>query len=138
MEAWLGELVRQKVRQVPKCILIVDDHEQIRRKIREFLEFESGFEVCGEAVDGFDAVREAKELKPDLIILDMSMPRLNGIEAAPILKRLLPETPIVLFTSYEDALVGFDVQRAGIDAVVSKGGDLSLLLESVQNLMEKA
>ena len=123
---------------MPKCILIVDDHEQIRRKIREFLECEAGFEVCGEAVDGFDAVQRAKELKPDLIILDMSMPRLNGIEAAPILKRLLPETPIVLFTSYEDALAGFDVQSVGIDAVVSKGGDLSLLLESVQNLMEEA
>jgi YesN/AraC family two-component response regulator len=81
-----------------KRILIVDDHEHIRKIIRAFMESESGCVVCGEAVDGYDAIEKAQELKPDLIILDVSMPRMNGIEAAPRLKNMLPQTPIVLFT----------------------------------------
>ena len=67
---------------MPKCILIVDDHEYIRKIVRACLEGQSGFEICGEAVDGYDTVEKAKELKPDLIILELSMPRMNGIEAA--------------------------------------------------------
>jgi DNA-binding NarL/FixJ family response regulator len=83
---------------VPKCILIVDDHEHIRKLVRAFLESEAAFEVCGEAVDGFDAIQKAQALKPDLIILDLSMPRMGGVEAAQRLKKFLPQTPIVLFT----------------------------------------
>jgi two-component system, chemotaxis family, chemotaxis protein CheY len=103
-----------------KCLLIVDDNEKIRRLIRDFLGRESGFEVCGEAVDGYDAIEKAQQLKPDLMILDMSMPRMNGIEAAPRLKKILPETPMVLFTSYGAALEGLDVRKVGIDLVVPK------------------
>ena len=62
---------------MPKCILIVDDHANVRKIIRDFLENESGFEVCGEAVDGYDAIQKAKELNPDSIILDLSMPQMN-------------------------------------------------------------
>jgi DNA-binding NarL/FixJ family response regulator len=119
-----------------KCILIVDDNARIRRLIRDLLERESGFEVCGEAVDGYDAIEKAQRLKPDLIILDMSMPRMNGIEAAPRLKKILPKTPIVVCTSYEAALEGFDVRKLGIDIVVPKD-NLSLLLEIVQGLLEE-
>ena len=57
---------------MPKCILIIDDHEHIRKLVRAFLESEAAFEVCGEAVDGFDAIQKAQALKPDLIILDLS------------------------------------------------------------------
>lgn len=71
-------------------ILIVDDLPQMRRLIRAYLEEESEFRICGEAIDGLDAIDKAKTLKPDLIILDASMPRLNGIKAAPKLKELLP------------------------------------------------
>jgi DNA-binding NarL/FixJ family response regulator len=123
---------------VPKCILIVDDFEPIRKAIRTFFESRSGFEVCGEAVDGLDAIQKAQDLKPDLIIIDLSMPQMSGIEAAPILKKMLPETPIVLFTSHHRALHGYDAQAVGIDAVVSKGGDISLLLDSVENLLAEA
>jgi chemotaxis response regulator CheB len=80
-----------------KRILIVDDLPQMRKLIRDYLEEEKEFLVCGEAIDGFDAIDKARTLKPDLIILDASMPRMNGIEAAPKLKKLLPETPIILF-----------------------------------------
>ena len=123
---------------MPKCILIVDDHEQIRKIIRSFFECESGFDVCGEAIDGFDAIQKAKELNPDLIILDLSMPRMSGIEAAPILKKMLPQTPIVLLTSHHRALQGYDAHAVGIDAVVAKDGGMSLLLDRVKSLLQEA
>ena len=122
---------------MPKCILIVDDSPQIRKIIRNFLEVESGFAVCGEAVDGYDAIEKAQILKPDLIILDLSMPRMNGIEAARNLRKMLPKTPIVMFTSYHAALRTSDARAAGIDAVVSKEGSMSLLIESLQQLLQE-
>lgn len=124
--------------RVPKCILIVDDIEEVRKIVRDFLERESGFEVCGEAVDGLDAIQKAKDLDPDLIILDMAMPRMNGIEAAPILKKLLPQTPIVMLTSHDPAVLGYHAHAVGIDAVVKKDGDMSTLMASLQGLLLEA
>jgi two-component system, NarL family, response regulator LiaR len=115
----------------------VDDHEHIRKQVRNFLETQSGYDVCGEAVNGYDAIEKAQELEPDLIILDMSMPRMNGIDAAPRLKKLLPQTPIVLFTSH-GPLRGFDARAAGIDAVVAKDGGMLSLMESLQDLLQEA
>ena len=123
---------------MPKCILIVDDSPQIRRIIRNYLESESSFEVCGEAVDGCDAIEKAQILKPDLIILDLSMPRMNGIEAARKLKKMLPQTPIVMFTSYHAALQHFDARAVGIDAVISKDDGMSSLIDSLQQLLQEA
>ena len=120
---------------MPKCILIVDDHENIRKLVRNFLEAESEFRVCGEAVDGYDAIEKAQALKPDLIILDLSMPRMDGIQAARRLKKIVPQIPIVLFTSYSDAFQGHDAHLLGINAIVAKGSDLSLLAASVHNLL---
>ena len=121
-----------------KKILIVDDHEHIRKLVRAFLESEAGFEVCGEAVDGYDAIEKAQALKPDLILLDLSMPRMDGIKAAQRLKKMLPQTPIVLLTSHHRALQGYDAHAVGIDAVVAKDGGMSLLLDRVQSLLQEA
>jgi DNA-binding NarL/FixJ family response regulator len=123
---------------LPKCILIVDDHANVRRIIRDYLENESGFEVCGEAVDGYDAIQKAKELNPDLIILDLSMPQMSGIEAARVLKKVLPQTPIVMLTSHDPSTLRYDTRAAGIDAVVAKDGDMSLLVASLQSLLQEA
>jgi DNA-binding NarL/FixJ family response regulator len=105
---------------VPQCILIVDDHEPIRKLVRAFLESEGGFSVCGKAVDGYDAIDKTQELKPDLIILDMAMSRMNGIHAASKIKRVLPNTSIILLTSHQAALGNFNLQAAGIDAVMRR------------------
>jgi DNA-binding NarL/FixJ family response regulator len=118
---------------VPKSILIVDDLAAVRKSVRSFL-IDSGFTVCGEAVDGYDAIQKADELKPDLILLDFAMPRMNGIEAAPILKKMLPETPIVLLSSHY-ALQDRGALLMAIDAVVPKDGGLSMLLRYVETLM---
>ena len=89
---------------MPKCILIADDSKTIRTLIRAFIENRAGFEVCGEAVDGVEAIEKAKELQPDLIILDLAMPRMNGAAAASVLKRRMPKIPIILFTMYDELM----------------------------------
>jgi len=85
---------------VPKRILIADDHESVLRRIRAILEGDPVWEICGDAVDGREAIEKAAKLNPDLVILDFAMPRLNGLEAASRIRKLLPEVPIVMFTMY--------------------------------------
>ena len=122
---------------VSKSILIVDDLPQIRKLIRDYLEEENEFRVCGEAIDGFDAIGKAQSLKPDLIILDASMPRMNGIEAALKLKKVLPETPIILFTFHESMMHGFDAGEIGVDAVLTKDRGMFGLKASVKALLQR-
>jgi DNA-binding NarL/FixJ family response regulator len=121
---------------MPKRILIVDDLPELRKLIRAFLEEELGFHVCGEAIDGLDAIEKAKDLKPDLIVLDLSMPRMNGLEAAPRLKKILPKTPIILFTVHEALMKGLDAREIWVDAVVAKDRGMSSLAERVQSLLQ--
>jgi DNA-binding NarL/FixJ family response regulator len=120
-----------------KRILIVDDLPQMRKLMRAYLEEETDTHVCGEAIDGFDAINKAQELKPDLIILDASMPRMTGMEAAPKLKKLLPETPIILFTFHEGMMRGFDARQIGVDAVVTKASGMFPLKERVEFLLQR-
>jgi two-component system, chemotaxis family, chemotaxis protein CheY len=119
---------------MPKNILVVDDNASIRFLIRSLLE-NTGYAVCGEAEDGADAIEKAKQLKPDLICLDLSMPPMNGAEAAPVLKRLMPAVPIILFTMHEDS-VGQSLARAvGVDKVLGKPDGITRLTESIAELL---
>jgi len=118
-------------------VLIVDHHQQIRRLVRAFFLSEFGFQICGEAVDGYDAIIKAQLLKPDLIVLEVAIPRLNGVEAAPKLRKLLPKTPIILFTLHGGLLQGCDTSEIGVDAVVSKQDGMSALGETVRTLFAK-
>jgi DNA-binding NarL/FixJ family response regulator len=121
---------------MPKCILLVDDVPAIRSSLRKFFESETEFEVCGEASDGLEAIDKALELHPDLIILDLSMPRMGGIDAARELKRKLPSVPLILFTMHAGATDPAAAAEAGFEAVISKTEDLAILAEKVQNLLE--
>jgi DNA-binding NarL/FixJ family response regulator len=120
---------------VPKCILIVDDHPSVRTLIRAFLESQTGFTVCGEAVDGLDALQKALHLHPDLIVLDVEMPRMNGLDAARVLRYLLPGVPIILFTVYHDRLPISDITELGIEAVISKTDSLDVLASHACRLL---
>jgi DNA-binding NarL/FixJ family response regulator len=111
-------LIRQVI--VAKQILLVDDSELICLATRHFLESQPGFVVCGEAVDGIDALEKAKHLNPDLIILDIAMPRMNGLQTARELRARMYRLPIILFTWYADAVQPGDAGEAGITAVISK------------------
>ena len=99
-----------------KRVLLADDSAIMRSMVRRLFESQPGFEVSGEAENGRDAVEKAENLKPDLIILDLIMPVMNGLDAAPLLKRLLPDTLIILFTQQEGSEVERLAQAAGIDA----------------------
>ena len=123
---------------MPKCILVVDDSATVRTIIRGFLESQSSFEVCGEAIDGLDAIEKAKELKPDLIILDFAMPRMSGAEAASVLKSMMPDVPIILFTIYEDVMVKSRASAFGVDLVLSKPDGMVKMVEQVQHLLGAA
>jgi DNA-binding NarL/FixJ family response regulator len=104
-------------------ILIVDDNPAVRAGIRIQLN-SAGMEICGEAVDGLDALIKAAELSPDLIVLDLSMPRMNGIEAARELKRICPRASVILHTLYADAVRAKGVMPEGVSAVIGKGDNL--------------
>jgi two-component system nitrate/nitrite response regulator NarL len=118
-----------------KRILLVDDNAAVRSLLRKMFESRSAFEISGEAENGLDAVNKAESLKPDLIILDLVMPVMSGLDAAPLLKRLLPDTPIILFTQQEGGEVERMAERAGIDAVVSKSQVASELVLKAQALL---
>jgi DNA-binding NarL/FixJ family response regulator len=122
-----------------KCILIVDDSYIIRKFVHEYFETQTEFSVCGEAVDGLDAIDKARELCPDLIILDASMPRMSGLQAAPILRSIDHNVPIILFTMHAEAIAGPDAVAAGITSVISKMESISELSKCVrQHLLHLA
>jgi two-component system, NarL family, response regulator LiaR len=118
-----------------KSVLIADDHDMIRKALCELFDSQQDFEVCGEAENGKEAVEMAQVFLPDLILLDLSMPVMNGIEAACELKRLMPMVPIVVFSEYGDVLSEDEARETGISAVVSKNAKLSALLDRARSVL---
>lgn len=112
---------------MPK-VLIVDDHESIRRNLRVSLE-SAGFTISGEATNGLDAIEKAQAVIPDLVILDLAMPEMNGLEAAAALKYIVPGVPLILLTAHSSREVELAAFSAGICAVFSKYGELDALIE---------
>jgi DNA-binding NarL/FixJ family response regulator len=117
-----------------KSILLVDDSQAVRALARTYIESEMGLEICGEASDGVEGVEKALALTPDLIVMDLSMPRMNGLEAARELRRKMPNVPIILFTLYAREVPSSHAKEAGIAAVISKG-EAEKLLPQVLSLL---
>jgi DNA-binding NarL/FixJ family response regulator len=120
---------------MPRRILIVDDEACIRRAVRAFIESRSSFEVC-EAVDGTEAFHKALLLHPDLIVLDLSMPKANGVEVALLLRNLLPSTPVVLYTMFDEVFGKSPARILGIAAVVPKSDGVENLLGRFEALLD--
>jgi len=114
---------------VPRSILLVDDHEVIRRQLRLLFNSHPEFTICGEAVHGVDAVQKAQQLCPDLIILDLSMPEMNGLEAAAAIRYMMPDVPLFLLTAHYSRELELTAFGSGISAVFSKHEDLDSLVE---------
>jgi DNA-binding NarL/FixJ family response regulator len=117
-----------------KRVLIVDDNPAIRKAVAAAF-LSDGFAVCGETDNGRDAIDLAKKLLPDLIILDLSMPVMNGLQAAPELRRISPKTPTILFTMFGSALVSDQASKIGIDLVLSKTESLDSVVQKAHKLM---
>ena len=113
-------------------VLIVDDSETVRIAIRALFEAEPEFSVAGEAVNGMDAIDKAEELSPDLIVLDLSMPIMNGLEAAESLKLSSPSTPIFILTAHGGPEVDRAARAAGVNAVFSKGEDMEKMMSAAR------
>jgi Response regulator containing a CheY-like receiver domain and an HTH DNA-binding domain len=116
-----------------KSVLLVDDNSYIRKALRAMFEA-AGF-VCTESGSGAQGIEEAARLKPDLIVLDFSMPAMNGLEATPLFKEKLPLTPIIMFTMFATEAFSKAAVEAGVTEVVSKerAADLILRAESLLN-----
>jgi|GraSoi_2013_40cm_1033754.scaffolds.fasta_scaffold01204_5 DNA-binding NarL/FixJ family response regulator len=122
---------------MPYNVLIVDDSPDVCNIVRTFLQRDVTFKICGEAGSGLEAIKKAEQLRPDLILLDLKMPGMNGIEAATVLKRVLPKTQIVLFSAYTESLGGTTLATAaGVDLVVQKGS-LADMVQSLKSLISR-
>jgi DNA-binding NarL/FixJ family response regulator len=119
---------------VPKKILIADDNRVVREILRDILEGRRGVEVCGEAANGFEAIETAKKARPDLVLMDLSMPEMNGAEAASVLKKLMPHVPIIVFTMFSQNLGRSLASAIGVDLVLSKPDGIRQLVEAVDAL----
>jgi DNA-binding NarL/FixJ family response regulator len=115
-------------------IIIVDDHDAIRRGVRQLLENEPYFEVVGEAADGRTAFELAREVKPDIAILDYSIPEMNGLDLSHALKRELPRIEILLYTMHDREEIVLDVLQAGVRGFVLKSEAETHLIQALQAL----
>jgi two-component system nitrate/nitrite response regulator NarL len=121
-----------------KRVLLVDDSAEIRRAVRPLFDAHPRFEVVGEAEHGREAVEKAPKLRPDLIVLDLSMPVMNGLEAAPLLIKHLPKVWLILFTSHYLPEVEQLSRAAGIHAVVPKHKAATHLIPQAEALFAQA
>jgi two-component system, chemotaxis family, chemotaxis protein CheY len=117
-------------------ILIADDSIFIRKALCTLFEREEDFEVCGEAENGKEAIARAKKLRPDLILLDLSMPVMNGLDAARVLKKVMPKVPVILFSEYSGTSTEKEARSAGAWALVSKFAHVSILLGKARSALE--
>ena len=116
-------------------VLIVDDNVFVRHALYELFKRQADFTVCGVAENGREAIEAAGRLHPDLIVLDLSMPVMNGFDAARVLKRMLPAVPLIMYSAFGDSLSEKQAKLIGISEIVSKSDQPSLLLEKARALV---
>jgi DNA-binding NarL/FixJ family response regulator len=115
-------------------VLIVDDHEVVRKGVRYLLLTQRDLDICGEAVDGRDAVEKAKLLLPDLVLMDISMPNVNGLEATREIRSILPQTEVVILSQHETAQMAQQAFQAGALGYVVKSSISSNLFAALEKV----
>ena len=120
-----------------QTILIADDNSAIRKRLRALFEAEGTYEICGEASNGLEAIDLAETCRPDLIILDLSMPVMDGLSAATKIKEQMPNVPIILFTQYADHGTHLFGRGPAVDGIVSKN-DSTELMRTVKSLIPRS
>lgn len=131
-------LVEYAVFDMEKRIVVADDNAAVRHALRSILELKGEWKVDGEAVDGRDAIEKAMQLHPDLIVLDVSMPVMNGIDAARVLHQIMPGVPLILCSLHTNEILEEEAFTAGVNAVVSKTQNMQLLVNKARELLEPA
>jgi two-component system, chemotaxis family, protein-glutamate methylesterase/glutaminase len=118
-----------------KTVLIVDDSIFVRHALREIFNREPDFEVCGEAENGRQAIKEADQSNPDLIVLDLAMPVMNGLDAARELRRMMPTVPLIMYSGFADRTSEQQARLIGISEIVSKFEQVSVLIAKARGLV---
>jgi DNA-binding NarL/FixJ family response regulator len=117
-------------------ILLADDHDLVRRGLRPLIESEWGWEICGEASNGREAVAMAEKLQPQIVVLDVQMPELNGVEATRQIKRALPETEVLILTGQESEDLVHQILAAGARGYLLKSDAGSQIIPAIKALIE--
>src|SRR5205085_7493090 len=117
-------------------ILVVDDHAVVRRGVRSLLESQEGWEVCGEATNGRDAVELSKRLRPDVVVMDLSLPGLNGLDATRQILQQAPGTEVLVLTMHHSEELARDVLQAGARGYVLKRDADEDLIAAVESLRQ--
>jgi DNA-binding NarL/FixJ family response regulator len=115
-------------------LLITDDHEVVRQGVRTILKNRPQWEICGEAVNGKDAIDKAQKLRPDIIIMDITMPEMGGIEATREITRVNPSIAILVFTMHESSHLAQTVREAGARGIVLKSHAARDLVDALETL----
>jgi DNA-binding NarL/FixJ family response regulator len=121
---------------VPGRILIVDDHEIVRQGVRRILESQDDWEVVGEAADGQQAIRLTKELEPDAIVMDITMPVMSGLEATSEITKSNPGSKVLVFTMHESRTLASTIRRSGAKGLLSKAKAAMELSPALQAIIE--
>lgn len=118
-------------------VLIVDDNAALRAALSKFFAQEPDFEVCGFAENGREGINEANRLHPDLIVLDLAMPVMNGLDAARVLKHTMPKVPLIIYSAMQDESSAKIAKSIGISALVSKSERVSVLIDRARGLIHR-
>jgi DNA-binding NarL/FixJ family response regulator len=119
-------------------MLLVEDNVKLRQLLKGLIEAHEGWHVCGETGDGIEAIAKAVELKPDVVVLDFAMSRLNGLQVAAKLTDVYPTLPIILHTVHVFPAMVEEAKKFGIREVVSKSDTVSRLLDVIETILKKS
>ncbi len=120
-----------------KTVLIADDNAFVRTALYEFFEGDPDFHVCAVAENGREAIEEALRRNPDLIVLDLAMPVMNGLDAARALRKMMPSVPLIIYSATPDKFSEQIAKSMGISEVVSKSDRVSVLLDKARGLVHR-
>ena len=115
-------------------VLVVDDRQYMRVALCGYLKLHTAFDVCGEASDGVEAITQSRKLRPDLVVMDLAMPTLTGAEAALVIKNILPQVRIVMFTLNGDLAGNSMAKKMGVDLIVPKADGATGLINALHTL----
>ena len=118
-------------------VLVVDDNSSVRKLICELFTRESDFQVCAEAENGQEAILKAQQVDPDLIVTDLSMPLMNGLEETCTLKKLMPKVPVIIYSAHMDSFFEKEALAAGASAVVAKTDVVAALIPTARALVNE-